>query len=270
MLDERKATALLDAGLNAININVGDHDEDYEEIYKLPFEKTLRERRALQRDGRRRLQDIDRARRLPPRPGAHRGDGAVLEERTASKHFVFFDIMNRGGALFVDDMQFEASPQLAAGQDAARRQGRPRGVRRAVRLPLRRLRRQLLPVLLGLEEGGPARHRLRHVVHGVVAAKMEHVMTREPICKTCNWDPLNLLADELPGGQAGESDLDKADALADQLIGLSRTLNDADPELARPSGARRHQEADTRHRRLSKSWRQLPPSRSATSCRANS
>ena len=40
ILDERKGHALLDAGLDAININVGDHDEEYEDIYKLPFDKT--------------------------------------------------------------------------------------------------------------------------------------------------------------------------------------------------------------------------------------
>ena len=40
LLDERRGEALLDAGLQQININVGDRDEDYEQVYKLPFHKT--------------------------------------------------------------------------------------------------------------------------------------------------------------------------------------------------------------------------------------
>src|SRR5262249_30540171 len=40
LLDETRAHALLDAGLQRICINVGDRDEQYEDIYKLPYEKT--------------------------------------------------------------------------------------------------------------------------------------------------------------------------------------------------------------------------------------
>ena len=41
LLDERRSTALLEAGLQQILINVGEEGDDYEEIYKLPFERTL-------------------------------------------------------------------------------------------------------------------------------------------------------------------------------------------------------------------------------------
>jgi molybdenum cofactor biosynthesis enzyme MoaA len=40
LLDARRGEALLDAGLQQIYINVGDRDEAYEDVYKLPFEKT--------------------------------------------------------------------------------------------------------------------------------------------------------------------------------------------------------------------------------------
>ena len=36
LLDERRSTALLEAGLQQILINVGEEGDDYEEIYKLP------------------------------------------------------------------------------------------------------------------------------------------------------------------------------------------------------------------------------------------
>jgi MoaA/NifB/PqqE/SkfB family radical SAM enzyme len=40
LLDEPRAHALLEAGLQRIAINVGDRDADYEDVYKLPFERT--------------------------------------------------------------------------------------------------------------------------------------------------------------------------------------------------------------------------------------
>ena len=41
LLDEKKAAAVLEAGVGRVFLNVGDRDEDYEEVYKLPFERTL-------------------------------------------------------------------------------------------------------------------------------------------------------------------------------------------------------------------------------------
>ena len=40
LLNEKRGRELLDAGLQRININVGDVDDNYEEVYKLPFERT--------------------------------------------------------------------------------------------------------------------------------------------------------------------------------------------------------------------------------------
>ena len=41
LLDERRSTELLEAGLQQILVNVGEEGDDYEEIYQLPFERTL-------------------------------------------------------------------------------------------------------------------------------------------------------------------------------------------------------------------------------------
>ncbi len=41
LLDERRSAALLEAGLQQILINVGEEGDDYEEVYQLPFERTL-------------------------------------------------------------------------------------------------------------------------------------------------------------------------------------------------------------------------------------
>jgi MoaA/NifB/PqqE/SkfB family radical SAM enzyme len=40
LLDEKRGAALLEAGLQGIEINAGDEGGDYDEIYGLPFEKT--------------------------------------------------------------------------------------------------------------------------------------------------------------------------------------------------------------------------------------
>ena len=41
LLDERRSSELLEAGLQQILVNVGEEGDDYEEIYQLPFERTL-------------------------------------------------------------------------------------------------------------------------------------------------------------------------------------------------------------------------------------
>ena len=40
LLDEARADALLEGGLQRICINVGDREADYDDVYKLPWEKT--------------------------------------------------------------------------------------------------------------------------------------------------------------------------------------------------------------------------------------
>src|SRR6185436_14869231 len=40
ILTEARATELLDAGLQKILINVGEEGDEYESVYKLPFDKT--------------------------------------------------------------------------------------------------------------------------------------------------------------------------------------------------------------------------------------
>src|SRR3954452_13049000 len=116
LLDEGRARALLDGGLQQICINVGDRDAEYDEVYKLPWEKT--------RDNVLRFRDL---------AGEdctifialvnHRGDAAHLESMRAYwrehglRAFMEYDIMNRGGALFVDSMQFGEYPQLAEAQE---------------------------------------------------------------------------------------------------------------------------------------------------------
>jgi MoaA/NifB/PqqE/SkfB family radical SAM enzyme len=225
VLDERKATALLDAGLDAININVGDHDDDYEDIYKLPFDKTLHNVvrfNELAGDSCRTsivLVDYRRDR-------AHIKEMVTYWKQQGLQHFVFFDIMNRGGALFVDDMQFESSPYVANAKTLL--DGKGGHVLCAA---------PFVFIFVGYDgnyylccSDWKKEVSLGSVfdfpINALVTDKMERVFTREPICKSCNWDPLNLLADELKAVDAGDSDDATREKLLDDMLATTRTIEE--------------------------------------------
>ena len=102
ILDERRGNALLEADLRQININVGDEGEDYEDVYKLPFEKTLqnvlRFKEMAGDDCQVNIVLVDYK-----RDRKHIGRMVKYWQAHGLNDFVFFDIMNRGGALFDRD-----------------------------------------------------------------------------------------------------------------------------------------------------------------------
>jgi hypothetical protein len=64
-------------------------------------------------------------------------------------------------------------------------------------------------------------------MNALVAEKHERVLTREPVCKSCNWDPLNMLADELKAVDAGESDRETVDNLVDDMAATTRKIEES-------------------------------------------
>lgn len=241
ILDRKKGRALLDAGLDAININVGDHDEEYEDIYKLPFEKT--------RDNVVRFNEMaGDACEVSIVLVDYRRDRGHIKEMVkywrghGLKNFVFFDIMNRGGALFVDDMQFESSPQLAT----ARALLEARGGNALCVAPF-------VFIFVGYDSNYylccsdwkkevPFGTVFDRSINSIVGAKLDAVTTREPICKSCNWDPVNILADELRAVDEGESDPEKAEALVNDMIATTASIHESvaliertTPGMRRPS-----------------------------------
>lgn len=212
LLTESVGERLLDGGLKSIQINVGEQGEAYEEIYKLPWEKTLRNvvRFAEMAEGRCHTQIV---------LVNHRGDDHHNDEMKAFwlergiNQFVEFDLINRGGALFVDSMQYESYPQ----QQEARRlleAGRTEPV--VCQVPF------VLP-FIGFDgqyylccsdwrkEAGMGTVFDRSLTD-VVADKLAHVTTRDPVCKSCNHDPLNRVTDELRllgAGTGSQAELDQ-------------------------------------------------------------
>ena len=220
LLDEPRAHALLEAGLQRICINVGDRDSAYEEIYKLPYEKT--------RDNVLRFRDLA-------------GDGCeifivLVDHRRDPQHlvdmrrywsdqglhaFMEYEIMNRGGALFVDHMQFEEYPQLAE----ARRLLDAQGIEPICPTPFAYLfigyDGQYYLCCSDWKKEVPLGSVADTSFVDVMLAKLEHTRDRRLVCKTCNLDPLNKLVETLRARDAGEPDAPDVDQMIEKLRGFS-------------------------------------------------
>jgi hypothetical protein len=135
----------------------------------------------------------------------HRRDPAHIKKMTqfwrarGITQFLPFDVMNRGGALFVDDMQYDTIPQRSEAEAL---------------LESQQLHLVCSAPFLLLFVGYDGNYYLccsdwkKEVPLGtvfetsfaaVMGAKLEHVETRMPICKSCNHDPVNRLTDKLRG-----------------------------------------------------------------------
>jgi len=216
LLDESRANALLEAGLQRIAINVGDRDADYEEIYKLPWDKT--------RDNIVRFKELagDACETIIVLVD-HRRDRAHIDEMKAywsergMRAFMEYEIMNRGGALFVDHMQFDEYPQLAE----ARGMLDARGVEAVCPTPFAYLfigyDGQYYLCCSDWKKEVPLGSVADTSFTDVMVAKLTHARTRQPVCKTCNLDPLNKLTEALRARDAGEDDAPDVDALIEHI-----------------------------------------------------
>ena len=204
LLDEERGKALLDAGLQEININVGDEGEEYEDVYKLPFERTYENvvRFAEMAADRCtvRIVLVD-----------HRGDAehhAAMKQfwrERGLEEFITFPIMNRGGALFVDHMQYEQLPE----HQVAVSRAQERGAVPACYAPFY----FLFSGYDGLyylccsdwKKEVPLGSVFDTTFLEITRRKLEHVLSREPICKQCNLDPINQLTGEFLAAASGDT-----------------------------------------------------------------
>jgi MoaA/NifB/PqqE/SkfB family radical SAM enzyme len=225
LLDERRGQAVLDAGLSTLCANIGERDQGYVDIYKLPFEKT--------RDNLIRFAEMagDRCEVLIVLVD-HRRDKAHVAEMErywrgyGFKGFATFDIMNRGGALFVDHMQYETRPELATAQSMiAARQGEA-----LCTVPF-------LSTFVGYDGNiylCCSDWKKEAVVANVwddaadyLAPKFDFVTSRDPVCRSCNLDPLNALVDELRATADGEPDAKDPELMADEFARFGPVLRAA-------------------------------------------
>ena len=116
---------LIDAGLQQIYVNVGEEGEDYDEVYKLPFERTLENvvRFNEQAAGSCEVTVVLVDHRESPEHIEHMTQ--YWTER-GIRHVHSYEIMNRGGSLFIDHMQYEEFDELARPRSPSRAASAPR------------------------------------------------------------------------------------------------------------------------------------------------
>lgn len=234
LLDERRGAALLEAGLQRILINVADEGQGYEEVYGLPYERTF--------ENVTRFIDMARGRcNVSIVLVDHRRDPQHLEDMKALwrghgvNRFMVFDVINRGGALFVDHMQYSQYPEM----EEARRLLTADGVAPICGAPF-------ISLFVGYDglyylccsdwkKEVPMGHVDDVSFLQVTREKLHHVTSRTSVCKTCNLDPINRLTDELRAIEDGQSDEATRDVLIESMVGVSRELGQGvDRLLARP------------------------------------
>ena len=228
LLDEARANALLDAGLQAAEINVGEVDEDYEQIYGLPFDKTAENvvRFAEMAGDRCEVRIVLVNHR---RDGKHMAKMVDYWKSRGIDQFLPFSVMNRGGSLFVDEMQYANHPERAevlALLDA-------RGVRPACPVPFIFLfvgyDGQYYLCCSDWKKEVPLGSVYDTSFAAVAAAKLEHVSSGEPICKTCNHDPINQLTDALRASDGcGSSTIGQ---LVDEAVATDTAVRDLTSRL---------------------------------------
>jgi len=202
LLDVARGDALLDAGLVTININVGTIGDEYEQVYQLPFEKV--------RDNVVRFAESAAGRCVVNLVLVDYKDDPTHVEAMKSywrdhgiDSFLPFEIQNRGGALYVDHMQFEEMGETREARD------------RMTRGPVGPV--CAAPILF-LFVGYDGKYYLccsdwkKEVAFGdvfdrsmvsLVEDKLRHVIERTAVCSTCNLDPTNRVAAAIASARAG-------------------------------------------------------------------
>lgn len=237
LLNEKKATALLDAGLQRVFINVGDVDEDYEEVYKLPFEKTRDNvlRFIGMADG---ICDVFIVLVNYRQDQVHVDAMRAYWEAFGVEKFMEFEIMNRGGALFVDHMQY--SQYAERGEAVSTLTERTGGDIPVCSVPF-------TSCFIGYDgnfylccsdwkKEAPVGNVFDSSPYSVMEPKLMHVMSGEPVCKTCNLDPVNRMTDmlrDLNAGTADPADKEKlVEFLATSSNGIVEGLNKLHPGIS--------------------------------------
>jgi MoaA/NifB/PqqE/SkfB family radical SAM enzyme len=232
LLTEKKARALLDAGLDQIFINISDIHEEYDRIYNLPFDRTC--------ENVTRFAEMAKGQCTPVIILVdHRNDRAHIDamqefwRARGLEKFHDYSVINRGGALFVEHMQFEqysemvrARAELTEG-GAVPLCGAPWGF-----------------LFIGYDgnyylccsdwrKQASLGSVFDYSFLQVTRQKLAMVVSREPVCKTCNHDPTNMLTEELRAFNRGEVSAESVDKLRQSLRAGSQEIDEALGELLR-------------------------------------
>ena len=232
LLTEDKAHALLNAGLDEIYLNISDIYEEYERIYNLPFGPTCANIT--------RFAELAQGRCTPVIILVdHRNDRDHLNTMEAFwrerglKNFHDYSVINRGGALFVEHMQFAQYAEMVQARHELTEGGKQPlcgapwgflfiGYDGNYYLCCSDWRKQ---ASLGSV--------FDYSFLQVTRQKLAMVVSREPVCKTCNHDPINMLTEELRALNRGEVSAEEVDKLRQSLLAGSQEIDAALGELLR-------------------------------------
>jgi MoaA/NifB/PqqE/SkfB family radical SAM enzyme len=234
LLDEKRGQALLDAGLNGILINVGDRDEEYEDVYKLPWEKT--------RDNVLRFAEMagDDCRVIIVLVNHHQDSAhiAAMKEFWTSQgltRFVEFEIMNRGGSLFVDHMQYELYPEHTNARQLVQAAAEPARCVAPFMFQFIGYDGQYYLCCSDWKKEVPLGSVFDRSFADVMSDKLRYVTDRDTICQTCNIDPINRLTDSLRAGAEDQPEPFDAQGYVDEWVEVDRVvvgeLGQIDPEI---------------------------------------
>jgi MoaA/NifB/PqqE/SkfB family radical SAM enzyme len=216
LLTEERGERLLEAGLHNMFINVGDEGAEYDDVYRLPFERT--------RDNILRFNEMSRDRcKIHIVLVDHHRDAAHLQHmrdywgQFGITRFLSYGIMNRGGSLFVDHMQFESYSELADARAMLQeRLGTP-----LCGAPLAYLfigyDGQYYLCCSDWKKETPMGSVFDESFESVTSTKLQLVASRELVCKTCNLDPLNGLTEELRAVAEGDAEPADVEALLESI-----------------------------------------------------
>jgi MoaA/NifB/PqqE/SkfB family radical SAM enzyme len=248
LLTKAKGEALVEAGLDEILINAGDREEEYERVYKMPFQRTDENvTQFIKTAGDRCIVSLVLV-------DHHQDERHLFEmeyfwRKRGVKRFFTYGVINRGGALFVDHMQYEQMPQLTRAlgifesEGVTPRCGAPFGY-----------------LFIGYDANyylccsdwkkeAPMGTVFDGSFQDVIGAKLEHVTSRLPVCRTCNLDPVNILTEELAALDAGETTQEKVDEVLTGLLSSSTHVVEISRKLGVEPG-----DAPRKTRRLIPVW----------------
>lgn len=246
LLDEGRGEALLDNRLSAAFLNVGARGEEYEEIYKLPWERT--------RDNVLRFAEMAEGTEtevhivLVNHQADHEEMKAMAEYWTDQglSRFVRYDLQNRGGALvlpelFVEDDALDAEAARLLAEQAA-----TTGNESICGAPL------LFP-FIGYDgnyylccsdwtKAAPMGTVATDSLVDITRAKLDHVRSRAHPCDTCNLDPQNRVRHDLvikgPKVRARRTERTMAD-LAESAAQMGELVDALEPLAPKRSTVRR-------------------------------
>ena len=242
LLDPARGDRLLEAGLDEIHINVGERDEGYEEIYKLPWVRTRDNVERFVRDAEG-ICDVYIVLVDHRRDPEHLAEIETFWRDRGARKFVKYAVINRGGALFVDHQQYAGSSHHA---EAWRILSRPETSSICIT--------PFMSVFIGYDGNyylccsdwkkelslGSVYDRS---ILGLAEDKLAAVESREPVCKTCNLDPVNLMIDSLRArdeDEISEADCEELGLAMGRTSAVMRdAIHDMPVALRRPPGQRR-------------------------------